>query len=114
MSEINRAVIVKVGPRGQLQLVRTLGDFTGAAIFDLLADLERGGGEVAPGSLWTVPLEEDHGDPDVGLPALGWVLDWDRAEAFEGRTGFEEVEEFGPVLDWPDITGQVLEAFERR
>lgn len=108
MNTVNSAVIVKVNSRGRLLLVRTVGDFTGDAIHGVLADLERGGGDVVPGSIWQVPVVEDHGDPDVGLPPLGWVLDWEGAEVFTGRMDLEDIE--GPELPpcWPDMTERVL------
>lgn len=101
MDELNRAVIVWMNYQGKLVLMRTLGDFSGDAIVDVLADLARGDIDVALKTAWRVPLEYDAGDPSVGLAALGYVLDWGQAQPLEPNAEFRE-------YSWDEVQGAAL------
>lgn len=76
---MNQKVIVEVDRQDVPRIAQFVGTWEAQAVDEVRADLEGCGGEWPARSRWEIDAEYDGGDPSVGLPEVGHVLNFDSA-----------------------------------
>lgn len=78
----NDSVIIAVNGSGRMSIHSFIGSFSGEAAHELFENVKQANDDrefdFPPHTYWQVGVEYDDGDPSVGLPALGHILDASR------------------------------------